>query len=94
MGEPRFIYGFLKGLISNKSCNVRVELLNVQLDKDQLLSSWKAGECKVHDGKAEVWTEFEKPWLYFAYVYSPGFVTFALILPVPENYLTWQGQGE
>lgn len=68
MGEPRFVYGFLKGLLSNKSCPVRVELLNVQQDKGSLLSSWKAGECKGQDGKAEVWTEFERPWLYFAYV--------------------------
>jgi len=81
MGETRFLYGFLKGLLANKPCPVQLEFLNPRQDKEQLLSSWRA----VHAGKidlakqatpegvitedpdsgSENWVKFEKPWLYF-----------------------------
>jgi len=50
MGETRFMYGFLKGLIANKPCPVQLEFLNPHQDKEKLLSSWQAS----HTGKVDL----------------------------------------
>lgn len=75
IGESRFMYGFLKGLIANKSCPVQLEFLNAQQDKPSLLADWQADQ-KGHSKSLEDdqsgrsaetgWVKFEKPWLYFA----------------------------
>ena len=78
MGESRFLYGFMKGLIANKSCPVQLEFLNMKQDKQEILAGWQANHVGQLDttnlsaqgpvaplSNKEEWVKFEKPWLYF-----------------------------
>ena len=72
VGESRFLYGFVKGVIANKPCPVQLEFLNAQQDKQSLLSSWQADQKskslkeEQSDRSTETgWVKFKSPWLFF-----------------------------
>ena len=44
MGDSRFVYGYLRGLIRHRTCPVRVSIKVAQSDKDQMVKDLRAGE--------------------------------------------------
>lgn len=45
MGDTRFVYGYLRGLIRHRSCPVKVSIKVAQSDKDQMVRDLRAGEA-------------------------------------------------
>lgn len=45
MGDSRFVYGYLRGLISHRTCPVKVSIKVAQSDKDQMVKDLRAGEA-------------------------------------------------
>ncbi|GJE90809.1 hypothetical protein PsYK624_069530 [Phanerochaete sordida] len=45
MGDSRFVYGYLRGLIRHRTCPVKVSIKVAQSDKDQMVRDLRAGEA-------------------------------------------------
>ncbi|EKM55581.1 uncharacterized protein PHACADRAFT_256300 [Phanerochaete carnosa HHB-10118-sp] len=45
MGDSRFIYGYLRGLVLHRACPVKVSIKVAQSDKDQMVEDLRAGEA-------------------------------------------------